>query len=279
MVANVQNPSTVGMNVGLQLNIMRTCQNNVNKNCSLYAARGWYVTITTTQNIQSTTTSFSASSNNVLDTGITHTIRFLTTATIGTSDVIYIEYPENFRGLMPSTCSASGYNCYAFPSPRWIVLIPTGNVISGVGNLTITLSTYMNNAYYAQPYSLYIKVTVSRSSVAVADVYNILQNPFTTIKSSRTSGTSTSMTITSTQTPNNIWLRNYANTAIFQLDNLFMDERIIAIYLVAPADVTSWDPTYCNASLTGTSNNIYPLRFICSVFTVNITTPVLQIIP
>jgi hypothetical protein len=96
MVANVQNPSTVGMNVGVQLNIMRTCQNNVNKNCSLYAARGWYVITTATQNILSTTTSFTASSNNVLDTSITHTIRFLTTASIGTSDVIYIVYPENF---------------------------------------------------------------------------------------------------------------------------------------------------------------------------------------
>lgn len=60
------------------------------------------------------------------------------------------------------------------------------------------------------------------------------------------------MVISTTQTPN-IWLRNYANTAIFQLDNLFMDSRITAIYLKAPAaDVLSWDINYCNASLTST---------------------------
>lgn len=179
---------------------------------------------------------------------------------------------------MPSTCSASNYNCYAFPSPRWIVLVPTTTVISGSGTLTIALTTYMNNPYYLQPYSLNFIVTVSRASVALADVYNILQNPFTTIKASTTSGVATSMTITTTQTPN-IWLRNYANTAIFQLDNLFMDARITAIYLVAPTDVTSWDPTYCNATLTGTQINTYPLRFTCSAFYTNVTTPVLQIIP
>lgn len=115
---------------------------------------------------------------------------------------------------MPSTCSASNYNCYAFPSPRWIVLVPTTTVISGSGTLTIALTTYMNNPYYLQPYSLNFIITVSRASVALADVYNILQNPFTTIKASTTSGVATSMTITTTQTPN-IWLRNYANTAIF----------------------------------------------------------------
>lgn len=60
------------------------------------------------------------------------------------------------------------------------------------------------------------------------------------------------MTIATTQTPN-IWLRNYANTAIFTLTNIFMDARIKAIYLKAPAaDVISWDSNYCNASLTST---------------------------
>jgi hypothetical protein len=58
-----------------------------------------------------------------------------------------------------------------------------------------------------------------------------------------------------------------------------MDDRITAIYLVAPTDVTSWDPTYCNATLTDTQINTYPLRFTCSAFYTNVTTPVLQIIP
>ena len=152
---------------------------------------------------------------------------------------------------MPSTCSASNYNCYAFPKPRWIVLIPTTTVIGSAGSLTIALTTYMNNAYYLQAFSQNIVVTVSRGSGGNADVYNVLQNPFTTIKRSTTSNTATSMTISTTQTPN-IWLRNYSNTAIFLLDNLFMDARITAIYIKAPVDVVSWDINYCNASLTAT---------------------------
>lgn len=180
---------------------------------------------------------------------------------------------------MPSTCQALNYYCYAFPKPRWIVLIPSTTVISGAGTLSISLTTYMNNAYYTQAYTQNIIVTVSRGSGAsVGDVYNILQNPLVTIKRSITSGTATSMAISATQTPN-IWLRNYANTAIFDLDNLFMDARIKAIYLKAPADVTSWTADYCNASLTGTEINTYPLRFTCRVFTENTTNPVMQIIP
>lgn len=166
---------------------------------------------------------------------------------------------------MPSICSASNYNCYAFPKPRWIVLIPTTTVISGSGTLTINLVTYMNNPYFRQAYSLYYVLTVSRGSGGNADVYNIVQNPFTTIKRSTTSSIATSMTITTTQTPN-IWLRNYANTAIFTLQSLFMDARITAIYLTAPADVTSWDANYCNASLTSSMINTYPLRFTCRLF-------------
>lgn len=266
MLANVKNPSTVGLNVGVQMNVMRTCQNNLNKNCSRYAARGWYVTTSASENVQATSSTFTPSSNNILDTSITHTFQFTATSTIGTNDVIYFFYPENFQGLMPSTCAATNYNCYAFPSPRWIVLIPTTTVISGSGTLTINLVTYMNNAYYLQAYSQYIVVKVNRGSGGLADVYNILQNPFTTIKRSITSGTATYMTISTTQTPN-IWLRNYANTAIFDLDNLFMDARITSIYIKAPIDVTGWDANYCNASLTNTEINTYPLRFVCRVFT------------
>lgn len=38
-----------------------------------------------------------------------------------------------------------------------------------------------------------------------------------------------------------------------------------AIYIHAPADVLSWDPTYCNATITSTLNFNYPLRFTCIV--------------
>ncbi len=65
----------------------------------------------------------------------------------------------------------------------------------------------MTNAYYSQAYSQNFKITVARSG-ATADVYQVLQTAFTPITSAIT------MMITATQTPQ-IWLRNYANTAIF----------------------------------------------------------------
>lgn len=255
------------MNVGVQMNIYRTCENSQNKKCSLFASRGWYVTKPTTENLQTTTSTFSVQSNNVLDTGIWHQFQIVSTAAITTTDAIYIVYPENFQGVMPSTCQASNYYCYAFSLTRWIVLIPTTSVIAGSGTLTITLSGgYMNNAYYSQAFSENFLLTVSRGSGAsLADTYEILQTPHVTIKRSLSTGTGTSMDIETTQT-SGIWLRNYANTAIFSLHRIFMDRRIQTIYIKAPADVTEWDANYCNASITGTGVNTYPLRFTCRVF-------------
>jgi len=71
------------------------------------------------------------------------------------------------------------------------------------------------------------------------------------------------MTISATQTPQ-VWLRNYANTAIFYVNNIFNDDRIKAIYLKAPAEA-SWKNDYCNASIISTLVNTYPLRFECKV--------------
>jgi hypothetical protein len=107
-------------------------------------------------------------------------------------------------------------------------------------------------------------VTVARSTV-VGDTYKILQNAFTPVSYSFTNAIkTTTITVATTQTPN-MYLRNYANTVVFTITNLFSDSRIAAIYILAPADVTSWDPTYCNASITTTANFNYPLRFTCIV--------------
>jgi hypothetical protein len=62
-----------------------------------------------------------------------------------------------------------------------------------------------------------------------------------------------------------MYLRNYANTVIFTIDNIFSDSRVKAIYIKASTDVTVWDTTYCNASITSTSSFNYPLRFTCIV--------------
>jgi hypothetical protein len=147
--------------------------------------------------------------------------------------------------------------------------------VIGVGAQTLSISP-MNNPYYAQAESLYFKVTIGRRTTKLGDIYNILQPAFTTVKKSLFTNISISMTISATQTPN-IYLRNYANTAIFLIDNIFTDKRINSIFIKSPADVTIWDVNYCNASLTGTLIFNYPLRFICKVSSVN--SSFLQIIP
>ena len=119
-------------------------------------------------------------------------------------------------------------------SNSFMYVSSSGNVNNGAGTLTIRLTLSMNNGYYLQSYDGNFLVTVSRGSGASqADFYEILQPPHVTIKRSTTSGTATSMTIETTQT-SGIWLRNYANTAIFSLHRIFMDKRIKNIYLVAP---------------------------------------------
>ena len=257
------NPTTVGLNTGVKLNIMVPCESQQNQPCSSYEARGFYVTSSSTENALSTTTSFTSSSSLVLSTGLTHTFTLTLTASIGVNDAIYIVYPENFQEVMPSNCAVTNYNCYVFPTRRWVVLYPTTTISAGAITLSITS---MNNPYYAQPFSLYFLVTVARSaSSVIGDTYKILQNAFTPVSYSfQNTGVSTVLTVATTQTPN-MYLRNYANTVIFTISNIFSDSRMKAIYIQAPADVTSWDPSYCNASITTTANFNYPLRFTCIV--------------
>lgn len=207
------------MNVGVKVSLNNFCETQRNQPCSSYEARGFYVTQSSNENFQNTATSFSSSSSLVLTTGLTHTFTLTLTASIGTSDAIYIVYPENFQGLMPSDCSVTSYYCYVFPTRRWVVLFPTTTISSGLKTLSITS---MNNPYYAQPYSLYFLVTVARSN-ALGDTYKILQGGFTPVSYSfQNTSISTSMSVVTTQTPS-MYLRNYANTVIFTINNIFSD--------------------------------------------------------
>lgn len=72
MVANVKNPSTEGMNVGVILKMYKKCTNKHNLKCALLEARGYYVTKSATENLQTSTSLFTPSSNVVLDTSINH---------------------------------------------------------------------------------------------------------------------------------------------------------------------------------------------------------------
>ena len=156
---------------------------------------------------------------------------------------------------MPNDCTATNsFTCVSFPTRRWIVLYP-GTTYSGS---TVSVAIYyMQNGYYAQAFDNRFKITVARPSL-LGDVFYITATALTPI----TSGIS--MSISATQTPN-VWLRNYANTAIFYINYIFNDDRIKAIYIKAPVEVTSWTYNYCNASITSTLVNTYPLRFECKV--------------
>lgn len=95
-------------------------------------------------------------------------------------------------------------------------------------------------------------MTVSRGSgTSTADYFEVYHDKMTTVQSSFVSSDPTALTIEPTQTPD-IYLRNYANTAIFTISNIYVDERIKSIYIIAPDEVTEWDADYCNASMTDT---------------------------
>jgi hypothetical protein len=156
---------------------------------------------------------------------------------------------------MPNDCTATNsFTCVSFPTRRWIVLYPGTTYSSS----TVSISIYwMTNGYYAEAFDNKFKITVARPGV-VGDVFYITaaaHNPITS---------GISMSISATQTPN-VWLRKYANTAIFYINNIFNDDRIKAIYIKAPTDITGWTYNYCNASITSTLINTYPLRFECKV--------------
>jgi hypothetical protein len=125
---------------------------------------------------------------------------------------------------MPDDCSAnSSFTCVSFPTRRWIVLYP-GTTYS---TATVSIGIWsMTNGYYEEAFDNRFKITVARPG-ALGDVFYITPAALTPI----TSGIS--MTISATQTPQ-VWLRNYANTAIFYINNIFMDDRIKAIYIKAP---------------------------------------------
>jgi hypothetical protein len=263
MIANVQNPSTVGMAAGAELTILKTCRNAENEKCAIAYYRGYYYTTAVAETVVANSPTFTPSNNEVLRTGVSHSFGLQLTSPVTTSDIIYILYPENYDNVMPSSCGISGgHTCYVFPTRNWVTIIPASTLS---GSITLTL-TNMNNGQYLQPSSLYLKVTISRGGTT-ADIYNILHNPHTTLQRSPSSGSASSMTLTPTQTPN-IFLRNYANTVTFTLTRIYTSAFIRAFYIIPPADVTSWEVDYCNATLSvpNAERQPYPMRFSCGVW-------------
>jgi len=87
------NPTQIGMNVGIKLNINEVCTNYRNLPCSKFESRGYYVTTNGSENALNTTTSFTTSSNLVLATGLTHNFSLILTNDLTSTGAIYIIYP------------------------------------------------------------------------------------------------------------------------------------------------------------------------------------------
>ncbi len=156
---------------------------------------------------------------------------------------------------MTHSCVFAPGKCIVFPNQKRVLVIPS--VAFSAGNLVLG---NMVNGMYLNPLSMYINLTVFSSSTI--DFYNTFHNNLTTIQTNYFAGTPTKMIITPTQSPN-LFLRNYMNTATFEIYGLYTDPYIKAFYLNAPSDVVTWDTTYCNATLTSPGNNPYPTRLIC----------------
>lgn len=167
---------------------------------------------------------------------------------------------------MPLTCTAAPHDCYVFPTRNWVTVIPTANIAAGA--FTITLNG-MNNGYYRAPASLYFKVTIAHGTTG--ELKNVPHGSLVTLKRNPVTNTATTMSITPTQTPN-IFLRNYMNTVIISLDRLYQSTFARAFYIVAPGDVTTWDSTYCNATLTvpNAQRQPYPYRLRCGAISASI---------
>jgi hypothetical protein len=168
---------------------------------------------------------------------------------------------------MTHTCLFASGQCIVFPLQRRVIVLS-----SSPTSLSAFALANMTNGIHLNPVSQFINLTIFSSSNV--DHYNTYHNNLTTIKTNYFTSTATQMAISSTQ--NNVFLRNYMNTAIFQLWGLFTNPYIHAFYLHAPKDIVSWDQTYCNASMTSPSNNPYPTRINCQSLndtTISITVP------
>lgn len=160
---------------------------------------------------------------------------------------------------MTSACSYGPGKCIVFPKQKRVVVVPT------VPAATSSLQLFsMNNGKYILPPSNYINLTILSSSAI--EFYNVNHTTLTTIKTNYVKAIPTAMTITPTQTPN-LFLRNYMNTAVITLSGLYTDQYVNAFYIRAPSDVVTWDTTYCNATLSTSTNNPYPTRLTCTFIT------------
>lgn len=238
------------MVAGAEVKVTSYCYGE--QRCTIYAARGYFRTVSSMAVINHgiSGSSFIPSNTEVLKSAVNHVFSFNSRTLTG----VLLDYPENYDFVMTHTCIFTSGKCIVFPKQKRVVAIPsTPTTLS-----SLTLSN-MTNGIHLNPLSQFINLTTFSSSTI--DHYNTYHNNLTTIKTNYFTATPTEMLIFPTQ--NNVFLRNYMNTARFELKGLFTNPYIKAIYVNAPKDIVTWDTDYCNASMTALYNNPYPTRLHC----------------
>jgi hypothetical protein len=255
LISNVKNPPTT-VAAGIELTITRACRNRLGQDCIMYRAVGYYspVAITPADQTGGTLTS---SSSVTLQTGLTHTFSVTLPATLNSGDGLLITYPDNFNGVMPSSCSITTHICNVFPTKNMVSIILAGSVSAGSQSFAIS---GMSNPVSAS--SSVSSVLTLKAYRAGAAAYHFLPTVAAFDIVGLTSGTSLTLTISQAS----FFLNNYLNIVTMRATGLYVYSQIKTFFVLPPAQVQSWDTTFCNATLElpTASRSPYSLRLQCS---------------
>jgi hypothetical protein len=143
---------------------------------------------------------------------VTHTYTF---GTVFPTTVAIIDYPENYQGVMSTTCAYSDGSCFVFPNQRRVVTISTLST-----STTTLVITALNNGIYVQPPST-ISFVVSSDTTSTLNKFSVVHSPFNTLQTILSSGNPTAIDIINVQTIGGVFLRNYWNTVKIDLTGIF----------------------------------------------------------
>ena len=103
----------------------------------MYEGRGYYRTSNIPANPKTGAT-FVASPTTVLQINSQHTFSFNTISLVSA----LINYPENYKTIMPFTCASTAGSCLVFPVQRLVVIVAGGATVT-----SLILTTMVNGIY------------------------------------------------------------------------------------------------------------------------------------
>lgn len=185
-----------------------------------------------------------------------HTFALTLPQSLSAGDGFVIEYPDNFDSKMPLTCSITTHVCNVYPSRNLVSIILTGNL---GGSISLALSGMNNPASESSSAASLMKLRAYKGGTAAFHYLPVI--PAFDIVGS-TSGTA--LTLAPQQA--SFFLNDYLNIVKLEATNLYAAAQVRAFYVIPPAEVQSWDSTFCNGSLVlpSASRDPYSLRLACS---------------